>query len=99
MVWERGGSLTVLPGWDDLKSVDHLSIETRSQLHAHAGWDQHEIEETQIWLLVPWHRVILSDLLDDGVGYTRLDFAVVSRHGGLFNERSLVDRKQRSFRV
>ena len=45
--------LTLIPGWDELKSINHLRIEYTGDLNAHTGGIQEEVKVTQILLLPP----------------------------------------------
>ena len=52
----------LLPGIHDLNGVDHLRVEARRDLNPHACREQHEVEITQVRLLVPWHQVMLNSV-------------------------------------
>lgn len=47
--------------------VDHLRVESRGDFNAHACRKQHEIEITQIRLLVPRHVVVLNGMREDWI--------------------------------
>lgn len=54
-----------LPRVDNLHSIDHLRVEATGDLNAHARREEHEIEITQVRLLVPWHLVMLDGMCEN----------------------------------
>ena len=67
--WGGGGELTLVPFWDELKTVDHLRIETRRDLDAHTGGVKQQVEDSQIPLLIPRDLVLCDDSRQDGVTF------------------------------
>jgi hypothetical protein len=61
----------LLPGIHNLDGVDHLRVEARRDLNPHACREQHEVEITQVRLLVPWHQVMLNSVGEDWICCTR----------------------------
>lgn len=58
---------TIDPAGNDLQGIDELRVEARGELDTHAGGEEHEVEPSQIGLLVPGDLVLLDDASEDGV--------------------------------
>lgn len=57
--------LTIDPRWQYLHGVDHLWMEAWSNLNAHACWNEHEIQVSQVGFAVPRDFVRACQTGDD----------------------------------
>ena len=57
----------------ELKSIDKLGVEARGHLNAHTAHEEPQVHQPQIWLLVPWHLVVLHHPRDNRVGRSILN--------------------------
>ncbi len=81
---QQGERLTGLPRWHDLESIDHLGVEARRQLDAHACWEENQVKVEEVWLLKEPFLVLVGKPGDDGVRLARLGIGSRSnRHGAV----------------
>lgn len=66
------GLLTLVPGGNKLKSINHLRIEPTGDLDSHAGGIQEEVKITQI-LLFPPGEVEVSNILSRKIPNWHID--------------------------
>lgn len=82
----RGGAardwLTFYPCRDDLEGIDHLGVETRRQLDAHACREQDQIEDEEVPLLEEPFLVLVGKPGDDGIRLANLGVGGVFDHHG-----------------
>lgn len=76
----RGSSHTLVPGIHDLDCVDDLGIKTGRDLNPHAGWEENEIQGSEIALLVPDRLVLLGHTREDWIGDILLALLADSDH-------------------
>lgn len=62
-----GSILTLVEGCDKLQCVDELRVEAAGHLNSHASWEEKKIEDSQVWLLVPWDLVFVHNASQDWV--------------------------------
>lgn len=59
--------LTLVPGSDQLQTIDHLRIEPRGDFDAHACWIKQKVEKSKVAFLPPSDLILLDDASEDRI--------------------------------
>lgn len=70
--WVSSETRTLDPRGDVLQGVDHLRVEARRQLDAHAGREEHEVQIEQVRFPEEPLLVFVCKARDNGVGFADL---------------------------
>jgi hypothetical protein len=65
---ERHEGLTFVERSGELKGVDKLRVESGGDFNTHAADKEEKVHSPQVWLLVPWHLVLLDHTRNNRVG-------------------------------
>jgi hypothetical protein len=86
----RAGTRTYVERCRELKGVDELRVETRSDLNTHTTDEEVEVHDPQIRLLVPWHLILLDHARNDGVGSMADVWRLEDTHDGGVGEAGML---------
>lgn len=78
----RDGPHTFIEWLRELKSVDELRVEARSDLNTHTTDKEVKIHDPQVGLLVPWHLVLLDHARNDWIGSMANVWRLEDAHDG-----------------